>query len=117
MTDEQLNCIECGACCVSDYDAVDYVHMLHEEADAFEAEGHEEMVNQNTNRFGETMPSLKTAYDSRGNCRCIALRGTIGEQVNCSVYDLRPKVCRKFKAGSGACYMARRAVGLEFSDR
>lgn len=28
--------------------------------------------------------------------RCVALTGTIGEQVACSIYELRPSPCREY---------------------
>jgi len=113
MTDEPLDCEACGACCVSDYDAEDYVSTTLEEAAAIEAEGHGKLLTER----GSRLPTLKTRYDSNGNCRCAALTGRMGESVSCTIYELRPRVCRKFTAGSGPCHMARRAAGLEFSDR
>jgi Fe-S-cluster containining protein len=28
--------------------------------------------------------------------RCIALRGEVGQQVSCAIYELRPSICREF---------------------
>jgi Fe-S-cluster containining protein len=46
--------------------------------------------------------------------RCIALRGTIGEDVSCAIYEFRPSACREFAPlaavgrGDEACNDARR---------
>jgi Fe-S-cluster containining protein len=50
--------------------------------------------------------------------RCVALTGTIGQQVGCAIYDRRPSSCRDFAplAGLGQgeprCGDARRRHGL-----
>lgn len=44
---------------------------------------------------------------------CTALEGKIGEQVNCRVYEDRPRMCRQFEAGSDRCHAVRRAYGIE----
>ena len=115
--EEELDCVRCGACCYADYDSESYVHMSQEEADVLRAAGRGRMIYTESLPYGEPLPSLKTCYDKQENCRCIALRGKLGESVRCAIYDLRPEVCRKFKKGSGLCHEARRQAGLEFSDR
>jgi Fe-S-cluster containining protein len=110
--DEELDCEACGACCVSNYDAEDYVSTTTEEAALIAAAGHERLISR-----GTRLPTLRTTYDTHGNCRCAALSGVVGDSVSCTIYELRPLVCQKFTAGTGACYMARRAAGLAFSDR
>lgn len=32
----------------------------------------------------------------QGNSKCIALTGTIGQEVGCSIYDKRPSPCKEF---------------------
>ena len=50
--------------------------------------------------------------------RCIALRGEIGREVACRIYESRPDACREFGAlaavgrGDDACDDARRRHGL-----
>lgn len=50
--------------------------------------------------------------------RCVALRGEIGRQVSCAIYEWRPSVCRDFAPwaalgqGDEACDDARRRHGL-----
>jgi Fe-S-cluster containining protein len=44
--------------------------------------------------------------------RCVALAGTIGVATSCSIYDVRPEVCRECQPGDDACTMAREARGM-----
>lgn len=44
---------------------------------------------------------------------CASLEGEIGEQVNCGIYEQRPKMCHVFEAGSDKCHAIRRAYGIE----
>ncbi len=50
--------------------------------------------------------------------KCVALKGKIGENAGCSIYDLRPSPCRAFQASfengihQQRCDEARRAHGL-----
>jgi len=45
---------------------------------------------------------MKTDADNR----CVALAGTIGTNVKCSIYDHRPTACRKYEAGEKECLNA-----------
>jgi uncharacterized protein len=44
--------------------------------------------------------------------RCCALTGKIGEATACSIYAVRPEVCRTCMPGDPECTMARRKFGL-----
>ena len=50
--------------------------------------------------------------------RCVALRGTVGSEVSCAIYERRPSPCRAFAPeaaagrGDAACGDARRLHGL-----
>jgi hypothetical protein len=50
--------------------------------------------------------------------RCIALAGTVGVEVVCTIYRSRPEACREFAPfamvgdGDAACDEARRRCGL-----
>lgn len=44
--------------------------------------------------------------------RCAALAGRIGEATACTIYALRPEVCRACQPGDPECVIARRAFGL-----
>lgn len=56
--------------------------------------------------------------DARGRMRtvgdrCAALRGEVGVATACTVYAVRPQVCRDCLPGDEACRMARRRFGLD----
>ena len=44
--------------------------------------------------------------------RCTALIGEVGMSTSCSIYALRPQVCRVCLPGDEACLEARRLFGL-----
>jgi hypothetical protein len=55
--------------------------------------------------------------DGRGRMRCdddrcLALVGEVGVATACSIYAVRPEVCRACLPGDDACQMARRRFGL-----
>lgn len=114
-TTDEFDCLSCGACCVSDFEALDYVHLFEPEVDRLVAKGKGHLVYEEKT-YGEPMYSMRTRSDSCGNCRCVALEGTIGEKVACTIYDIRPEICRKFKPGSTCCLGARQIM-FGVSDR
>lgn len=108
MAEYKNPCLTCGACCAF-YRASFY-------------------WSEGDDAPGGTVPaSLTSKIDSfrrvmvgtsGSNPRCVALLGTIGEQVRCSIYDSRSSVCREFEAAWSAgapnerCDRARAAWGL-----
>ena len=44
--------------------------------------------------------------------RCSALSGRIGVETSCTIYAIRPEVCRTCMPGDAECIMARRKWGL-----
>ena len=48
--------------------------------------------------------------------RCSALQGEVGKFTACSIYELRPDVCRACEPGDDACNMARRHHGMSALD-
>jgi Fe-S-cluster containining protein len=79
-------CIACGACC-----ATFRVSFYWSEAEA---------------SLGGSVPIALTEQVSpqhrcmkgtnQKNPRCIALEGTIGQEVGCTIYEQRPSPCREF---------------------
>lgn len=62
------------------------------------------------------IPETLIAADGSGmRCegeRCAALAGRIGTETSCTIYAVRPMVCRDCQPGDDACTMARAARGL-----
>ncbi len=96
MTCNSGLCQACGACCA-------YSHAWPR----FSLESDEEIA---------LIPEKLIAADGSGmKCegdRCAALAGTLGEKVACTIYTVRPIVCRDCLPGDDACTMARAARGL-----
>ena len=109
---DDYDCTKCGACCVSDFDAPDYVHLLPKELDRLsQAERNRYIYTDRT--YGKPQTSMKTAYDKAGNCRCKALEGDLSKEVKCAIYEDRPDVCRNFQPETDVCDYARQlAFGL-----
>ena len=88
MTTQQENpCVNCGLCC-SNF-RVSFYHG--------EIEGMPfgfvpvDMVEKLT----ESRACMKGT--SQKNPRCVALSGTLGEEVACTIYEQRPTPCREFE--------------------
>lgn len=98
------DCQTCGACCA----AMPSVGVLPDEkvsaADAWDVTV--------TGKKGETVVDRFVRRDDE-NFSCVALEGAVGETVSCRIYENRPRVCRRFEAGSDRCHGLRRAYGLE----
>ncbi len=90
--DTESVCQSCGACCAY---SENWPRFSIEDDDAL-ARIPSELVN------------------ARGSCmrcdndRCAALAGKIGEAVSCTIYAVRPDVCRTCMPGDAECAIARR---------
>ena len=89
-------CQACGACCAT---SANWPRFSTEDDEAL-----------------DRIPSeLVNARGSGMRCdgaRCAALMGRIGEATSCSVYAVRPDVCRACMPGDPECLMARARHGL-----
>ncbi|UCD80078.1 MAG: YkgJ family cysteine cluster protein [Desulfobacterales bacterium] len=101
-------CLTCGACCAF-YRASFY---WTEAADATPGG----VPAQMTEKLNDFRLAMKGTGGS--NPRCIALNGSIGQAVACSIYERRASVCREFEpswrnnAANPRCDRARAAWGL-----
>jgi Fe-S-cluster containining protein len=90
-------CQSCGACC-----------SYSQNWPRFTIEEDSELDRIPENFVNERMSGMRCDGD-----RCAALAGKIGEATSCSIYALRPEVCRTCMPGDAECAMARRKFGLE----
>lgn len=104
----QHPCLSCGACCAA------YRVSLHwSEADP--ALGGRVPVEL-TETLGAHQRSMRGTWAKQPHC--IALQGTVGVAVSCSIYDARPSACRDLRmswedgAPNPQCDNARIAYGL-----
>ena len=90
------DCQTCGACC--SYSS-EWPRFTMESDDAL-----------------DLIPPQFVAADERGmrcdNERCSALAGRVGVSTSCTIYEVRPDVCRACSPGDHACRTARAAFGL-----
>ena len=98
-------CQTCGACCAS-----------------FRVDFHPAELAGGAFAWGEGVPAemtvpvtpaiVRLCGTDAAAPRCVALAGTIGEAVACTIYDVRPSPCREFDTGHAACARARQRHGL-----
>lgn len=98
-------CQSCGACCAC-YRVQFAVYELDE--------------------LGGTVPTRLTEVVNGVTCRmrgtgevpirCVALAGTVGQQVGCVIYHQRPSPCAELTEGSPGCNKARIHHGLPTLD-
>lgn len=80
-------CQKCGACC-----AQFQVTFDSQETDL-------EQFNVPKTMVVPLSPEKMALKFQNQNCRrCLALKGTIGHNVGCAIYENRPSPCRNFKA-------------------
>lgn len=94
-------CLACGACC-----AHFRVSFYWSEA---ETNGLPPLLTEQINPFFACMAGTNDPAAPR----CVALSGTVGEQVACTVYAQRPSACKEVEAGDDKCNRARARHGLE----
>jgi Fe-S-cluster containining protein len=89
-------CTSCGACCA--YSA---------EWPRFTLESDEMLDRIPAKLVNESLSGMRFEGE-----RCMALVGKIGCTTSCSIYEMRPQVCRDCQPGDDACTMAREARGM-----
>lgn len=99
------DCMTCGACCAS------FVCVDVASDSAVSSKDCWEITRED--KSGDEYTVDRYIKRKETDFSCTALEGTIGENVSCRVYEDRPRMCRKFEAGSDRCHAVRRAYGLE----
>lgn len=86
MSGDDNPCVGCGACC-SNFRVSFYHGELSDMPSGFVPVE----LTVKVNDFYSCMKGTERGCDS-----CIALTGTIGKKVGCSIYENRPTPCREF---------------------
>ena len=94
--DNSTLCQSCGACCAFD----ETWPRFSLESDAEIAAIPEALIN-----------TRGSGMRCEGN-RCAALSGEVGEHATCTIYKVRPLVCRDCQPGDEECNMARAKYGF-----
>ncbi|HEY3643552.1 MAG TPA: YkgJ family cysteine cluster protein [Xanthobacteraceae bacterium] len=96
QADTSALCQSCGACCA-----------YSKEWPRFSTEDDADLARIPPAFVDDTQGRMRCNGD-----RCTALLGDIGIATSCTVYAVRPEVCRTCLPGDDACRMARLAFGL-----
>jgi Fe-S-cluster containining protein len=102
-----LDCRTCGACCTSPDEnrregTDEWVEVAPDDV-LLRRRAAARLVVHNA----DGVPHLRL-HDHR----CAALRGVLGRRVACSIYEIRPRACRRVEAGSPRCLQYRRERGV-----
>ncbi|MEO8652419.1 MAG: YkgJ family cysteine cluster protein [Hyphomicrobiaceae bacterium] len=95
-TRDSLLCQACGACCSHSHEWPRFTLEDDAEIDLIPA---------------ALIDDSQARMRCEGN-RCAALGGEIGVATACTIYDVRPLVCRDCVPGDDACTIARAARGM-----
>ena len=90
-------CLSCGACCA-------YFRVSFYWAEALP------MPEDYVEPLTAVYSCMKGT--NQKNPRCIALGGTIGEQVSCGMYETRSSSCKEVQIADAQCNKARVAHGM-----
>lgn len=104
------DCLTCGLCCVSLVDQVDYCNVTEQDKARLGKRFVRLHVVQPSGDAIKTKWKVQRAGPLKGveACSCVALRGSLKHRVSCSVYSVRPEVCRKaVLPGDRACRQVR----------
>lgn len=90
-------CLSCGACCA-------YFRVSFYWAEGISMPDH----------YIEPLNSVYTCMSgtNQKNPLCIALSGEIGQQVSCSIYEMRSSSCQEVQIADEQCNKARRAHNM-----
>ena len=104
-----FDCQACGACCTNPPDnrAEGFPWWVEVEPDDGLLD-RADLVRKLVVRDPDGVPHLRLAADGA----CLALRGRLGRQVWCAIYNHRPSPCRRVQPGDRLCIRYRAAHGL-----
>lgn len=103
------DCLRCGACCCNPSD-----NAAENFADWIEVDRAAPLLRRK--QLAHLLVIGSNGRPHLGlddNGRCIALQGTLGQRVQCTIYSVRPRACRRVQPGDPDCIQSRRDRGLE----
>lgn len=105
MTDPELDCLTCGACCRTGHDG--RILVPAEDLVRWRSIGRDDVAEQiQPGHFGE----VAFATDAAGACVHL---GTPASVNACAIYDIRGTTCRDFERGSRQCLEFRRDFNID----
>lgn len=105
VTERELDCLTCGACCRSGHDG--RILIPPEDLLRWRASGRDDIAAAiQPGHFG------LDAFATRADGSCVHL-GTPASVNACQIYEVRGTTCRDFERGSPQCMEFRRDFGVE----
>jgi Fe-S-cluster containining protein len=101
-------CQECGACCGPESYNEGWAGALT--IDDMDRLG-KRIVRLHVLKDTDGERLIKTHWTDNGQV-CVLLKGQVGQNVTCSIYDKRPQACRDYAAGDERCLSARLRAGI-----
>lgn len=112
--EKTLDCQKCGACCVasawSGGDFEPFAEVSEHEGARIQKALPMSVVRVRPTGWTFQEPTLAMEIKNDRYGRCVALKGTVGRKVSCSIYRARPAGCRDFEPGSERCLEIRRTI-------
>ena len=105
----ELDCRSCGACCAEAGTVV--VRPEDKQVPRYLTRSVRRRIGFASYEADEGVRQMNALVGGR----CQALRGEIGTDCKCSIYDRRPAVCREFEPGSDGCLAARERMVWKLS--
>jgi Fe-S-cluster containining protein len=111
---EGIDCKSCGACCISSNKADTYVYVGDGDVRRLRLAYTEKTVRRLVSKINDPFEiGVRTKTNVQGLVTCISLRGSVGKQCSCSIYDARPDACREFIPSEFACLAARKSAEID----
>ena len=105
-----FDCQSCGACCVNlPSNRASGVTFWVPLDSSDRLLTRRDLVKKHITYDRSGQPQLRMGHDGR----CLALRGELGDAVECAIYRDRPGPCRAVQPGGETCLRARREHGLD----
>ena len=99
-------CRTCGACCTGSSSDGDFVPVTRLDRKRLPTKYQKKLQDLSEQTSG-AMQALGLKRFGAVEA-CIALKGTLGKDIQCDVYAQRPDFCRTFEKGSQQCHDRRR---------
>jgi len=111
---EEYDCVRCGACCISPWDVPSYVYIDDKDIKrlklAYTDRTAKKLIACADDPYERGMATKK---NKQGHIVYTGLRGSVGGQCSCRLYEARPRACRDFKPGSNVCLAARKDAKID----
>ena len=107
----RLDCQRCGACCVH---GGEVTVSIGERVPHYLTRSVRRGMGFFTDDHYDTrrMARVPLTHMNADHSRCVALRGDVGQECRCNIYDVRPTVCQDYEQDSPECHQVRTEAGL-----